>query len=590
MKKYIFLLLASLPQLVSAQNDSTATENIRSARVQTEYRGLKNADRILPQWAIDVSYRLGLVNSTIDMFSDSRNLVNNISEVKYTDGILHGGNVNLTYFFGDNRREKNIFKSRRFGIGTGLYVNRTKGTNTIDNYQVAFMRKDKNQDDFRQLITAQGPLVEKVTTTNINIPLLFKYQHHFARKDKMNPNTFGILVEAGPLLGLSSKTRSTFTGKFDYEAIYQLDAANSSGIDFTDATNGNNVLYTREFIGTKGHINNTPGGVNAYFEQKAADGLNVGLDKEISKSEKSEYTQKPHYGFIVQPAVTYQLGYNLGFVLGYFASLQMFENKPNASYRLTDDVQSYSSMVKGTEKNTVFSHGVNIGLRYYFGEKRDIDYDKVIDILDECDLVPGKLRGCPDSDGDGVADKDDDCRDQAGLPEFRGCPDDDGDGFVGSDDECPEEAGNYNGCPFAKAAAKFDPGKICDSVRVITKIEEEFIELSVDRIKFDVSASAIRPEYISMLDRIAGVLNANKKFIVFIHGHTDNTGSVAYNQRLSQDRANAVGKYLIDKGIDESRVVNVGYNSRRPIDENTNDEGKANNRRSEIKILKPVTK
>jgi outer membrane protein OmpA-like peptidoglycan-associated protein len=590
MKKYIFLFLASLPQFVSAQNDSTATENIRSARVQTEYRGLKNADRVLPQWAIDVSYRLGRVNSRIDMFSDSRNLVNNIGEVKYTNGILHGGNVNLTYFFGDNHREKNIFKSRRFGIGTGLYVNGTKGTNTIDQYQVEYMRKDGNQDYFRQLITAQGPLVERVTTTNINIPLLFKYQYHFIRKDKMNPNTFGILLEAGPLFGLSSKTSSAFTGKFDYEAIYHLDAATGSGIDFTDATDGNNVLYTRAFIGTKGHITNIPGGVNAYFEQKSTDGLNVGLDKEISKSEKSEYTQRLHYGFIVQPSVTYQLGYNLGFVLGYFASLQTFENKANATYRLTDDVQSYSSILKGTEKNTVFSHGVNIGFRYYFGEKRDIDYDKVIDLLDECDLVPGKLRGCPDSDADGVADKDDDCRDQAGLPEFRGCPDDDGDGFVGSDDECPEEAGNYNGCPFDKAVSKFNPEKKCDSVRVITKLEEEYIELSVDRIKFDVRSSEIRSEYYSMLDRIAGVLNANVKFVVFIHGHTDNTGSVSYNQRLSQDRANVVGNYLNQQGVNENRIIIVGYDSRRPIDENSNEEGKANNRRSEIKILKPVTK
>ena len=59
------------------------------------------------------------------------------------------------------------------------------------------------------------------------------------------------------------------------------------------------------------------------------------------------------------------------------------------------------------------------------------------------------MNGCPDRDNDGVADKDDACPDEAGLPELKGCPDRDGDGIADKDDACPDEAGKpeFNGCP-----------------------------------------------------------------------------------------------------------------------------------------------
>ena len=73
----------------------------------------------------------------------------------------------------------------------------------------------------------------------------------------------------------------------------------------------------------------------------------------------------------------------------------------------------------------------------------DTDGDGVLDKDDECPDVVGDLNGCPDSDGDGVADKDDECPDQAGETENNGCPwpDSDGDGVADKDDECPNEAG-----------------------------------------------------------------------------------------------------------------------------------------------------
>ncbi len=92
------------------------------------------------------------------------------------------------------------------------------------------------------------------------------------------------------------------------------------------------------------------------------------------------------------------------------------------------------------------------GVKFVFGGK-DSDGDGVYDKDDDCPQEAGlpEFNGCPDADGDGIPDKDDDCPGVAGLPEFNGCPDTDGDGIPDNMDACPDEAGSkaLNGCPDA---------------------------------------------------------------------------------------------------------------------------------------------
>jgi OOP family OmpA-OmpF porin len=71
---------------------------------------------------------------------------------------------------------------------------------------------------------------------------------------------------------------------------------------------------------------------------------------------------------------------------------------------------------------------------------------------------------------------------------------------------------------------------------------------------------------------------------VTLEGHTDSVGSVEYNQRLSERRANAVRQYLIEKGIASSRIRVVGYGKLRPIADNKTDDGRAINRRVEFEV------
>ncbi|MBI6120382.1 OmpA family protein [Salegentibacter maritimus] len=92
------------------------------------------------------------------------------------------------------------------------------------------------------------------------------------------------------------------------------------------------------------------------------------------------------------------------------------------------------------------------GIKFMFGGT-DSDGDGIYDKDDECPETPGlpEFNGCPDTDGDGIEDRMDNCPDEAGLAEFDGCPDTDGDGVPDPQDECPEEAGSVemNGCPDA---------------------------------------------------------------------------------------------------------------------------------------------
>ncbi|MEZ5149266.1 MAG: OmpA family protein [Bacteroidales bacterium] len=70
-----------------------------------------------------------------------------------------------------------------------------------------------------------------------------------------------------------------------------------------------------------------------------------------------------------------------------------------------------------------------------------------------------------------------------------------------------------------------------------------------------------------------------------ISGHTDNVGTPEYNLELSKNRAKAVNDYLVDNGIDQARLLYKGYGESEPIDTNDTETGKANNRRTEFKVI-----
>ncbi|MGC8719423.1 MAG: OmpA family protein [Thermodesulforhabdaceae bacterium] len=105
-------------------------------------------------------------------------------------------------------------------------------------------------------------------------------------------------------------------------------------------------------------------------------------------------------------------------------------------------------------------------------------------------------------------------------------------------------------------------------------------------IHFDFDKYNIKPEWIPVLDEAVEILKKHPEIKVVIEGHTDSIGTVAYNQKLSERRAKSVYDYFVKKGIDPNRMKMVGYGKLRPKADNKTAEGRAINRRVELKVEK----
>ncbi|CAA9197869.1 Peptidoglycan-associated lipoprotein [Flavobacterium bizetiae] len=233
----------------------------------------------------------------------------------------------------------------------------------------------------------------------------------------------------------------------------------------------------------------------------------------------------------------------------------------------------------------------------------DTDGDGIVDASDACPTEFGlaALNGCPDRDGDGIADKDDACPDTPGLKQFNGCPDTDGDGVPDKDDKCPTVAGpkENGGCPFLDADKDgvADKDDDCPTVygpasnrgcpEVTTEALED-LKVQARAVYFNSGKATFKTgdkETPARLDAIKEILKnyPNAKFS--IEGHTDSTGSAKINDKLSQDRANAVMNALIERGVNPENLVAKGFGSSQPVASNKTAAGKAQNRRTEIRHI-----
>ena len=202
----------------------------------------------------------------------------------------------------------------------------------------------------------------------------------------------------------------------------------------------------------------------------------------------------------------------------------------------------------------------------------DSDGDGVNDSRDRCPDTPAGHKvdasGCSlDSDGDGVVDADDQCPNtyRGAAVDARGCElDDDNDGVVNRKDQCPDTVEgvrvDVNGCEI-----------------------KDIIELP--GVNFETNSDRLLPGAEQVLNDAAATLRKYPDLVVEVAGHTDSVGAAGYNQGLSERRALTVRDYLINAGAAQANLSARGYGEAEPVADNGTSEGRAQNRRVELRII-----
>jgi outer membrane protein OmpA-like peptidoglycan-associated protein len=115
---------------------------------------------------------------------------------------------------------------------------------------------------------------------------------------------------------------------------------------------------------------------------------------------------------------------------------------------------------------------------------------------------------------------------------------------------------------------------------------EEGSAIVLENVFFEFNKTALLPESYAELDKVALFIIDQNIGLIEISGHTDSEGSDAYNQKLSEGRAQSVVEYLIGKGVSPERIRAQGYGETRPIESNFTEQGRAQNRRVEFTLIK----
>jgi OOP family OmpA-OmpF porin len=231
------------------------------------------------------------------------------------------------------------------------------------------------------------------------------------------------------------------------------------------------------------------------------------------------------------------------------------------------------------DDNSTWDSLVTLGISYVFGGSSKPAPapapEPVAEPEPEPAPAPEPVPAAPaDSDNDGVIDDNDQC---PGTPagaqvDANGCPlDTDKDGVADYMDECPESA------PDARVDSKG-----CK----LKKVRVEEIKLNVT---FATNSSVVPPSAMTEIKGVADFMNQYDDIVVDIEGHTDSMGKASYNKFLSQRRADAVAKVLVEEfGIDAGRVNATGYGEEKPVATNDTAAGRQQNRRVVAVLQKEV--
>ena len=348
-----------------------------------------------------------------------------------------------------------------------------------------------------------------------------------------NEDATGVILSAGSNHFIFDSSRTVRDENDLYLGFgYQFNSHWSVEVEYTDLSDiqTKNLLHVDgEFTGLTGNYRFNPRGTDSWFLRFGAGNYSSSVN-DLDGS-----------------AIKFGLGYDVAI-------------SPKASFVIGSDLHMVNEF-------TDADFMPYVGLKYFFGGTQ-----KSTPVQQKMPPKPKELDG----DNDGVVDRLDRCPSTpAGASvDSNGCEiDSDKDGVVDSKDSCAN----------TPAGAKVD-SKGC---RLMLK-ENVSIALNV---KFANNSDLVSDEFASEIGKVASFMREYPDTKVTIEGHTDSRGAAAYNQQLSQKRADAVKNYLIQNfNIDASRVNAIGYGEAKPIADNNTADGRATNRRVQAEIQTTVTK
>ncbi|MFK8060293.1 MAG: OmpA family protein [Polaribacter sp.] len=416
------------------------------------------------------------------------------------------------------------------------------------------------------------------------------------------------------------------------------------GVNVVDIYGGSSVLDNFKDLLGSGDWNILPSISRVYASKYLEKGFGIQVAGSLNKIEHFDKPNDSDFLYWSFDAVaTYDLNYLFGetawfdpyvYLGGGYTSIDskgegMLNGGLGANFWINDNVGlNFQTGTKtGFADNVATHYQTTLSLVFKFGGK-DSDKDGVYDKDDACPDVAGlkEFNGCPDADGDGIKDSDDACPNTAGLAAMNGCPDSDGDGVADKDDMCPNSKGTKanKGCPdsdgdgvvdkddrCANAAGPaanagcpwpdtdgdgvLDKDDKCPSVagvasergcpaQVINKADIDVINFTAKSILFNSNRASFKPGVTKQLNAIVDIMKKNSKATFAVEGHTDSAGPAPFNLKLSSKRAMAVRDYLVNQGIDATRIEAKGFGEGSPVDSNKTRAGRANNRRVEIKV------
>lgn len=487
--------------------------------------------------------------------------------------------------------------------GTDLGGGETTG-NINSSGNITYTRFDDFDDD-----SYDYKKPDNATGFGIDLGFVYEFRPNHANYKKLDSisNNFKNENKYKFKVGVSITDVGFINYKEGVREAYSILNTNVNQDDFEAEDSFNDVLNTlyTQTNADIGYIVDLPTALHFDLDWNLNNTLYLNLNTDVSLLPKSRITAN-----LITNVITLTPRYESKW-FSFYMPLSIVENngfRMGAGFRAGPLYLGSGSLISAfaSDNNREADAYAGLKIPVYYKVPKDRDGDGIIDKLDDCPKIAGpeSNNGCPiqDKDKDGVLDAIDECPEVAGPEENKGCPwgDKDNDTINDNEDSCPDEAGpvENKGCPWSDKDGDGVLDKDDDCIDEIGTIANkgcpELVPQEVQKqlndyaktILFNSGLASIKASSNQVLFDIITILKEYPKAKFVIEGHTDSIGEAKSNLVLSEKRAYAVKRYLVENFVDSSRLSVIGYGETKPIATNMYKDGRAQNRRVEINLIK----